>query len=143
MPDQEIVILGGARTPFGTFLGTLKDMTATQLGTIAAKEALVRSGVEPGMIDHTVVGNVIQSAADGVYIGRHFALAAGVPKDKPGYCVNRMCASGFQAVVSGAKEILTGGRPGKRPERPLRQYSDGYHRREPGRKIRPSPRGGG
>ena len=108
MPDQEIVILGGARTPFGTFLGTLKDMTATQLGTIAAKEALVRSGVEPGMIDHTVIGNVIQSAADGVYIGRHVALAAGVPKDKPGYCVNRMCASGFQAVVSGAKEILTG-----------------------------------
>ena len=108
MPDQEIVILGGARTPFGTFLGTLKDMTATQLGTIAAKEALVRSGVEPGMIDHTVIGNVIQSSADGVYIGRHVALAAGVPKDKPGYCVNRMCASGFQAVVSGAKEILTG-----------------------------------
>jgi len=108
MPDQEIVILGGARTPFGTFLGTLKDMTATELGTIAAKAAMERSGVEPGMIDHTVVGNVIQSASDGVYIGRHVALAAGVPQDKPGYCVNRMCASGFQAVLSGAKEILTG-----------------------------------
>jgi len=108
MPNQEIVILGGARTPFGTFLGTLKDLTATELGTVAAKAAMKRSGVEPSMIDHTVVGNVIQSASDGVYIGRHVALAAGVPKDKPGYCVNRMCASGFQAVVSGAKEILTG-----------------------------------
>jgi acetyl-CoA acetyltransferase family protein len=108
MPDQEIVILGGARTPFGTFLGTLKDMTATELGTIAAKAAMERSGVEPSMIDHTIVGNVIQSASDGVYIGRHVGLAAGVPEDKPGYCVNRMCASGFQAVVSGAKEILTG-----------------------------------
>ncbi|MBT7856170.1 MAG: acetyl-CoA C-acyltransferase, partial [Nitrospinaceae bacterium] len=108
MPDQEIVILGGARTPFGTFLGTLKDLTATELGTIAAKAAMERSGVEPGMIDHTIVGNVIQSASDGVYIGRHVALAAGVPQDKPGYCVNRMCASGFQAVLSGAKEILTG-----------------------------------
>ncbi|MFP6869506.1 MAG: acetyl-CoA C-acetyltransferase, partial [Nitrospinota bacterium] len=86
----------------------LKDMTATELGTIAAKAAMERSGVEPSMIDHTIVGNVIQSASDGVYIGRHVGLAAGVPEDKPGYCVNRMCASGFQAVVSGAKEILTG-----------------------------------
>jgi acetyl-CoA acetyltransferase family protein len=108
MSDQDIVILGGARTPFGTFLGTLKDMTATELGTLAAKEAMARSGVDPSLIDHTVVGNVIQSAADGVYIGRHVALAAGVPVEKPGFCVNRMCASGFQAVVSGAKEILTG-----------------------------------
>ncbi len=108
MPDQEIVILGGARTPFGTFLGTLREMSATELGAIASKEAMKRSGVEPGMIDHTIVGNVIQSAADGVYIGRHVGLAAGVPQEKPGYCVNRMCASGFQAVVSGAKEILTG-----------------------------------
>ncbi|MBI3024150.1 MAG: acetyl-CoA C-acyltransferase [Candidatus Tectomicrobia bacterium] len=82
MPSDDIVLLGGARTPFGTFLG--------------------------GMIDHTVVGNVIQSAADGIYIGRHVALSAGVPIEKPGFCVNRMCASGFQAVVSGAKEILTG-----------------------------------
>ncbi len=108
MSDQDIVILGGARTPFGTFLGTLKDMTATELGTLAAKEAMARSGVDPSLIDHTIVGNVIQSAADGVYIGRHVALAAGVPVEKPGFCVNRMCASGFQAVVSGAKEILTG-----------------------------------
>ena len=108
MPSDEIVFLGGARTPFGTFLGTLRELTATQLGALAAKEAMKRSGVEPGLIDHTIVGNVIQSAADGVYIGRHVALSAGVPIEKPGYCVNRMCASGFQAVVSGAKEILTG-----------------------------------
>src|SRR3989338_8005408 len=108
MPSDEIVFLGGARTPFGTFLGTLREMTATQLGSLAAKEAMKRSGVEPGLIDHTIVGNLIQSAADGVYIGRHVALSAGVPIEKPGYCVNRMCASGFQAVVSGAKEILTG-----------------------------------
>lgn len=108
MPSDEIVFLGGARTPFGTFLGTLREMTATQLGALAAREAMKRAGVEPGLIDHTIVGNVIQSAADGVYIGRHVALSAGVPIEKPGYCVNRMCASGFQAVVSGAKEILTG-----------------------------------
>ncbi len=108
MPATEIVFLGGARTPFGTFLGTLREMTATQLGALAAKAAMERAGVAPEAIDHTIVGNVIQSAADGVYIGRHVALAAGVPKEKPGYCVNRMCASGFQAVVSGAKEILTG-----------------------------------
>tara|TARA_Y100000588_G_scaffold393054_1_gene507365 strand:+ start:1014 stop:2204 length:1191 start_codon:yes stop_codon:yes gene_type:complete len=108
MPSNEIVFLDGARTPFGTFLGTLKSLSATELGTIAAKEAMKRSNVTPEMIDHTVVGNVMQSSADGVYIGRHVALAAGVPQDKPGYCVNRMCASGFQSVLSGAKEILTG-----------------------------------
>ena len=108
MPSNEIVFLDGARTPFGTFLGTLKSLSATDLGTIAAKEAMKRSNVTPDMIDHTVVGNVMQSSADGVYIGRHVALAAGVPQDKPGYCVNRMCASGFQSVLSGAKEILTG-----------------------------------
>jgi acetyl-CoA acyltransferase 2 len=108
MPSSEIVFLDGARTPFGTFLGTLKSLSATELGTIAAKEAIKRSKVDPDMIDHTVVGNVMQSNPDGVYIGRHVALAAGVPQDKPGYCVNRMCASGFQSVLSGAKEIMTG-----------------------------------
>ncbi len=107
MPDS-VVFLSGVRTPFGTFCGTLKEMSATQLGAIAAKAAMERAGVSPDMIDHTIVGNVIQSAADGSYIGRHVALAAGVPQEKPGYCVNRMCASGFQAIVSGAQEIMTG-----------------------------------
>ncbi len=107
MSDKDVVFLGGARTPFGGFLGSLKEMSATRLGTLAAKEAMTRAGVSPEDIDHTVVGNVIQSNSDGVYIGRHVALAAGVPQDRPGYCVNRMCASGFQAVVSGAKEIMT------------------------------------
>jgi len=107
MSDKDVVFLGGARTPFGGFLGTLKEKSATELGALAAKEAMSRSGVTPGDIDHTVVGNVIQSNSDGVYIGRHVALAAGVPLERPGYCVNRMCASGFQAVVSGAKEIMT------------------------------------
>ncbi|MEE9276355.1 MAG: acetyl-CoA C-acetyltransferase [bacterium] len=107
MPS-EVVFLDGARTPFGTFCGTLKEMTATQLGALAGKAAMERAGVSPEMIDHTIVGNVIQSAADGAYIGRHVGLAAGVPKEKPGFCVNRMCASGFQAIVSGAKEIMTG-----------------------------------
>ena len=104
----EVVFLSGVRTPFGTFCGTLKEMSATQLGAIAAKAAMERAGISPDMIDHTIVGNVIQSAADGSYIGRHVALAAGVPQEKPGYCVNRMCASGFQAIVSGAQEIMTG-----------------------------------
>ena len=105
MSDKDIVFLGGARTPFGAFLGTLKEMSATELGALAAKEAMTRAGVSPEDIDHTVVGNVIQSnSGRASNIGRHVALAAGVPLDRPGYCVNRMCASGFQAVVSGAKE---------------------------------------
>lgn len=106
--SNEIVFLDGARTPFGEFCGTLREMTATELGAMAATEAMKRSNVTPGMIDHTIVGSVIQSAADSPLIGRHVGLAAGVPKEKPGYCVNRMCASGFQAIVSGAKEIMTG-----------------------------------
>ena len=106
--SNEIVFLDGARTPFGTFCGTLRELTATELGAMAATEAMKRSNVTPDMIDHTIVGNVIQSSADSPLIGRHVGLAAGVPMEKPGYCVNRMCASGFQAIVSGAKEIMTG-----------------------------------
>lgn len=106
--SNEIVLIDGARTPFGTFCGTLREMTATELGALAAVEALKRSNVPPELIDHTIVGNVIQSAADAPLIGRHVGLSAGVPKEKPGYCVNRMCASGFQAIISGAKEIMTG-----------------------------------
>ena len=77
--DREIVFLSGARTGFGTFGGALKDFSATDLGAIAAKAALARSGVEPGAVDHVVFGNVLQTSADAIYLARHVGLRAGAP----------------------------------------------------------------
>lgn len=108
MLDKEIVIVGGARTPFGRFGGGLKDLTATDLATIAGKEALKRSAVKPEEIDHVIFGNVIQTSADAAYLSRHVGLRCEVPIPVPAYNVNRLCGSGFQAVVNGAQEILLG-----------------------------------
>lgn len=108
MLNQEIVIAGGARTPFGKFGGSLKDFTATDLAVLASQEALQRAKVRPEEIDHVVFGNVVQSSPDAPYLARHVGLRCGVPIPVPAYVTNRMCASGFQAVVSGAMEILTG-----------------------------------
>ncbi len=105
---RDIVFLSGVRTPFGTFGGTLKDFSAVDLTVHAATAALERSGVEPGEVQHSVFGNVLQSTADTIYFARHVGLRSGLPKEVPGLTVNRLCGSGFQAVVSGAMEILLG-----------------------------------
>ncbi len=106
--DKEVVIIDGARTPFGTFGGTLRDVEATDLAIITAKEAMRRSCVEPSVIDAVVVGNVIQSTGAAAYIARHMALAVGVPTETPALIVNRLCGSGLQAVVTGAQWLLLG-----------------------------------
>jgi acetyl-CoA C-acetyltransferase len=106
--DRDIVVLGGARTPFGTFMGSLKDVSAIDLGTIAAKEALRRAGVQPADVDQVVFGNVMQTSKDAIYFARHIALKAGVPIEVPALTVNRLCGSGLQAVVSGAQSLLLG-----------------------------------
>ncbi len=109
MTDRDgIVFLSGVRTGFGTFGGTLKDFTATELGAVAAREALARAGVSPGDIDHVVVGNAMQTSADSAYLARHVALKAGCPIATPALTVNRLCGSGFEAVVQGAHQILLG-----------------------------------
>ncbi len=102
---KEVVFLGGARTPMGEYNGVLKDMTANELGAIAAAEALSRSGVEPSSIDHTVFGNALQTSRDAIYGARHVALRAGVPIEKPALTVNRLCGSGIQSIVSAAQMI--------------------------------------
>jgi len=107
-PNQEIVILDGARTPMADYNGVFSDVSAIELGVVAAKEALRRSGTEPASIDHVVFGNVIQSSPDAVYGARHVALKSGVPKDVPALTVNRLCGSGFEAIVQGADRILLG-----------------------------------
>jgi len=102
---KEVVFLGGARTPMGEYNGLLKDMTANELGAIAAAEAIRRSGIEPECIDHTVIGNALQTSRDAIYGARHVALRAGVPKDKPALTVNRLCGSGIQSIISAAQMI--------------------------------------
>jgi acetyl-CoA acetyltransferase family protein len=105
---QEIVIMGGARTPFGKYGGGLKDLTATDLAVLAGTEALRRADVKAEEIDHVIFGNVLQSAPDAAYLSRHVGLRCGVPIPVPAYGVNRLCGSGFQAVINGAMEILLG-----------------------------------
>ena len=107
-PDREIVILDGARTPMADYNGVFSDVSAIDLGVVAAKEALRRSGTAPDAIDHVVFGNVIQSSPDAVYGARHVALKSGVPKDVPALTVNRLCGSGFEAIAQGADRILLG-----------------------------------
>src|SRR5512145_3222640 len=109
MAVPDVVFLGGARTPIGTFGGALKDLSAVDLGVVAAKAAMERSGVAPGEVQQAIVGNVIQSSSqDGAYLARHVALKAGCPVEAPALTVNRLCGSGFQAIVSGAEQILLG-----------------------------------
>ncbi len=106
--DRNVVFLSAARTPFGTFGGTLKDLSATDLGVVAAEGALQRGGVEPDAVQHVVFGNALQTSKDAIYLARHVGLRAGVPEAVPALTLNRLCGSGFQAVVTGAMEILLG-----------------------------------
>jgi acetyl-CoA acyltransferase 2 len=103
-----VFMLGGARTPMTEYVGALKDVTALELGAIAARAALARTGVAADQIDHVVFGNVLQTSADAIYGARHIGLKAGVPVDVPALTVNRLCGSGIQAAISGAQMIQLG-----------------------------------
>jgi len=106
--DRDIVVLGGARTPFGSFMGSLKDVSAIELGAIAGRAALERAGVAATDLDQVVFGNVLQTSKDAIYCARHVALKVGAPIETPGLTVNRLCGSGLQAVVSAAQSLLLG-----------------------------------
>jgi acetyl-CoA acyltransferase 2 len=108
MSDDPVVFLSAVRTGFGTFGGSLKDMTVTDFTTVAAKAAIERAGVEATDIDSAIFGNVLYTTANSVYFSRHVALKAGMREESSALTVNRLCGSGFQAVVSGAHEILLG-----------------------------------
>ncbi|MEO8636888.1 MAG: acetyl-CoA C-acetyltransferase [Gemmatimonadales bacterium] len=107
-PSGDVVILAGVRTGFGAFGGALKDQTATDLGVVAASAALARSGVAPQDVEHAVFGNALQTSSDAIYLARHIALRSGCPVETPGVTVNRLCGSGFEAIVQGAHQILLG-----------------------------------
>src|SRR5215469_8385329 len=104
----DVFIVGGARTPMAEYAGKLKDISALELGAIASRAAMSRSGVTPDQIEHVVFGNVLQTSSDAVYGARHVGLKAGVPIDRPALTVNRLCGSGIQAAINGAHVILLG-----------------------------------
>jgi acetyl-CoA acetyltransferase family protein len=104
----DVVFLAGVRTGFGTFGGTLKEFSATDLGAIAANHALDRSGLERSVIDHVVFGNAQQTSADAIYLARHVGLRAGLAIEVPAVTVNRLCGSGFESIIQGAQQILLG-----------------------------------
>jgi acetyl-CoA acetyltransferase family protein len=106
--QTDIVFLSGKRTGFGTFGGTLKDFSATQLGGWSSRAAIAAAGMEPAQIEHTFFGNALQTSSDAIYLARHVALESGVPEERGALTVNRLCGSGFEAIVQGAKEILVG-----------------------------------
>ena len=108
MQQQNVYIIAGARTPVGILQGSLSDVSAIDLGVIAAKGALERSGVDPQQVDQVVMGNVIQTSKDAIYFARHVALKAGLPIETPALTVNRLCGSGLQAIVSAAQSLLLG-----------------------------------
>jgi acetyl-CoA acetyltransferase family protein len=105
---QDVVFLSGVRTGFGAFGGTLKDLSAIELGAIAARHALERAGLPPAEIGHSVFGNALQTSADAIYCARHIGLKAGLPIEVPALTVNRLCGSGFEAIIQGAQLILLG-----------------------------------
>ena len=105
---ESIYILGGARTPMGEYTGKLKDFSAIELGAIAARAAMERTGVDVKDVDHVVFGNVMQTSSDAVYGARHVGLKAGVPIDVPALTVNRLCGSGIQAAINGGQLIRLG-----------------------------------
>ncbi len=103
----EIVISAPLRTAIGTFGGSLKDIPAVDLGSTVAKEVLNRAGIEGEQVDQVIVGNILM-AGQGMNPARQVGISAGIPKEAPGMTINRMCASGLQAIVSAAQEIALG-----------------------------------
>jgi acetyl-CoA acyltransferase 2 len=106
-PD-DLVVLSAKRTPFGAFGGALRELSATDLGVHAAQAALAAAGVAPADVGHVVFGNVIQTSSDAIYLARHVGLRAGLPVSTPALTVNRLCGSGFEAVVQGAMLLGAG-----------------------------------
>ena len=104
---RDVVIVGAARTPIGSFLGTLSSLTAPQLGAIAIRAALERAGVDPGKVEEVWMGNVLQ-AGQGQAPGRQAALGAGIPDTVPANTLNKMCGSGLKTVISAAQAIALG-----------------------------------
>ena len=104
---REVVIVSAARTPIGSFGGSLKDVPARTLGAVAAKAAIERAGIQPDMIDEVVMGCVLQGGL-GQNVARQISLDAGVPKEVPCFTLNKVCGSGLRAISLAAQMIKAG-----------------------------------
>jgi acetyl-CoA C-acetyltransferase len=107
MKDEEIVIVGAARTPVGSFNGSLSSMPAHKLGEVAIRAALERAGVEAADVDEVIMGQVL-TAAQGQNPARQAAIGAGVPVEATAWGVNQVCGSGLRAIAVGAQQIAAG-----------------------------------
>ena len=115
---EEVVLVGGARTPFCEWLGgkrgdgevggRLAEVSAEQLGTIAIKGALSKTGTSPQSVDHVVMGHALQTSDQAIFGARHAGLNAGIPHEVPMLTLNRLCGSGVQSIISAAQMIKLG-----------------------------------
>ncbi|EQA35686.1 acetyl-CoA C-acyltransferase [Leptospira inadai serovar Lyme str. 10] len=105
---EEAVILDGIRTPFGNFGGTLKDISAVDLGVHVSKTLLERTKINPEDIAESIFGNVIPTGKEAIYLARHIGLKTGLPLSVPALTLNRLCGSGMEAIIQAAKKIYLG-----------------------------------
>lgn len=105
---EQVYILGGLRSAFGNFGGTLKDFSAVDLAVEVTKATFQKLGIDPSIIEESIFGNVIPSGKDGIYLARHIGLKSGVPITSPALTLNRLCGSGMESVVQAAKKIMLG-----------------------------------
>ncbi|AMD02678.1 beta-ketothiolase BktB [Halomonas chromatireducens] len=105
---DSVVILDGARTAIGSFGGSLAGLAPHEMGSVTAREAILRAGIEADIIDHSVYGHIIATGPQDAYLARHIALEAGVPEGAAAFNVNRLCGSGVQALLSAAQQIALG-----------------------------------
>tara|TARA_B100001142_G_scaffold282479_1_gene294881 strand:- start:10140 stop:11375 length:1236 start_codon:yes stop_codon:yes gene_type:complete len=118
MIAEDIVIIGGARTPFCEWLGgkrgdgktggLLSSISAEELGSIAIKGALIKTNTDPSSVDHVIMGNALQTSDQAIFGARHSGLKAGIPQEVPMLTLNRLCGSGAQSIIYGAQLILLG-----------------------------------
>ena len=118
MMSEDVVVIGGARTPFCEWLGgkrgdgeaggRLADVTAEQLGSIAIRGALDKTGTSPESVDHLVMGHALQTSDQAIFGARHAGLNAGIPQEVPMLTLNRLCGSGIQSIISASQMIMLG-----------------------------------
>lgn len=105
---DDIYLVNGSRTPFGKYCGSLATVSPTDLGIYAAKNALLKSGVDAGDVDQLIAANIGQSSCDAYFLPRHISLYAGLPIGVPALMVQRICGSGFETIITGAEQIALG-----------------------------------
>lgn len=106
--SKKIFFLSANRTPFGTFCGSLKNISAIDLGVATSIAAIKNASISPDKINHIVFGNTMQTSIDAIYFARHIGLKCNIPQEVPALTVNRLCGSGFQAIINGAEQIELG-----------------------------------